>query len=76
MKRPLSQLTKGFGGLVSVVKDYCIGSVTELKQVSWPNRSALTQYTVLTLVTIAISVAVITGIDYGLQNLSQRFLIR
>ncbi len=76
MKRPLNSLItlakRGFGA----VRDYGAGSVMELKQVSWPSRLAVTQYTVLTLITIGISVAVITGVDYGLQILSQRFLIR
>lgn len=61
---------------VGVVTGYFSGSYREIKQVTWPTRTALTHYTVLTLVTIAVCVVIITGIDYGLQLLSQRFLIR
>ncbi len=65
-------LTRPFAWL----REYLISSVTELRHVTWPTRTELTQYTVLTLATIVVSVVVLSGIDYGLQLLSQRFLIR
>lgn len=58
------------------LKDYILSSVVELKQVTWPTRSSVTQYTVLTLATIVVSLVVLTVVDYGLKQLSQNFLLR
>jgi preprotein translocase SecE subunit len=59
-------------GIVQYVK----GAYGELRTVTWPNRQQITQYTVIVLVTIAISVLIISGFDYLFQQLTQRYLIR
>lgn len=76
MKLPVSKLTTTFRAVYQDTSNYFGGAVKELKLVTWPTRSDLIRYTIITLVTIGVSVTVITGIDYGLQLLSQRFLIR
>lgn len=76
MKRHLKTLSSAFRLGKQNIRDYFGGAVKELKLVTWPSRADLMRYTVITLVTIGVSVTIITGIDYGLQVLSQRFLIR
>ena len=76
MKQQLRKLLVRTKHVFSSIGGFVKGSVHELKLVTWPTRVEVTQYTVLTIVTIGISIAIITGLDYGLQALSQRFLIR
>ncbi|HEY1074698.1 MAG TPA: preprotein translocase subunit SecE [Patescibacteria group bacterium] len=58
-----------------LVVQYLKGAYQELRQVSWPSRQAVLQYSLLVIVTIVISVAVLTVFDYGLQQLANRYLL-
>lgn len=76
MKRPVTLVVSLVKMAFRNMGDYFSGAIAELRLVTWPSRMDLMRYTIITLVTIGVSVTVITGIDYGLQLLSQRFLIR
>ncbi len=58
------------------VIQYFQGAYNEFRQVTWPTRQSLVQYTVLVTVTIVISAALLTAFDYGLEQLTTRYLIR
>ena len=54
--------------MVSAIKGYFIGVYTELKHTTWPSRQALISYTLIVIVSSAISVAILTVIDLGLTK--------
>lgn len=59
-----------------LVVQYLKGAYQELRQVSWPSRQDVVQYTILVTVTIIVSVAILTAYDYGFQQLADRYLLR
>lgn len=58
------------------VVQYFQGAYQELRRVTWPTRQAVMQYTGLVIITVVISALVLTAFDYGLQQLTNRFLLR
>jgi preprotein translocase SecE subunit len=68
-------MTRGLASVFSAVVQYFQGSYREFKTVTWPTREAIVRYTILVTVTIVIGVAILTAFDYGLQQLTNRFLI-
>jgi preprotein translocase subunit SecE len=42
--------------------------VAELRKVVWPSRNQLTSYTTVVIIFVAIMIALVTVIDYGLSN--------
>lgn len=59
-----------------LIVQYLQGAYREFRQVTWPSRKAVVQYTVLVLVTIAVSVLILMAFDYGLRQVADRYLIR
>ncbi len=58
------------------VIQYFQGAYREFRQVTWPTRESLWQYTVLVTATIIVSALVLTAFDYAMQQLTQHYLIR
>lgn len=46
----------------------------ELRKVDWPNGSELYRYTLIVIITVIVLAAFISGIDWGLQQLAQKFV--
>ncbi|CAL9500317.1 Protein translocase subunit SecE [Streptomyces sp. enrichment culture] len=42
--------------------------VAELRKVVWPTRNQLTSYTTVVIIFVAVMIALVTVIDYGLSN--------
>ena len=42
--------------------------IAELRKVIWPTRRELVTYTTVSLVFVLIMVAIVSGVDYGLQQ--------
>lgn len=59
-----------------LIVEYVKGAYAEFQKVTWPTRLQVVHYTILVLVTILVSAGVLTAFDYGLQQLTNRFLIR
>ena len=51
--------------------NYFKSSYEETKKVIWPNRSEVISHTVIVVLSIVVSMAIIAAIDYGLFNLLQ-----
>ena len=50
----------------SKIKNYFIQSFTELKKVTWPTRNEVISLTAIVIVSVAITMAFISLIDFGL----------
>lgn len=50
------------------IQSYFVGVVSELKKTSWPSRQTLINYTIIVLLSSAISIAILTVIDLGLSK--------
>ena len=46
----------------------------ELRKVVWPTPAELYRYTLIVLVTVVVLAAFIGGVDYGLKELTKRFV--
>ncbi|MFZ0215436.1 MAG: preprotein translocase subunit SecE, partial [Candidatus Dormiibacterota bacterium] len=46
----------------------------ELRKVSWPTLQELYRYTLIVVITVIVLAAFIGGVDWGLQQLAQRFI--
>ncbi|CAL9452640.1 Protein translocase subunit SecE [Streptomyces sp. enrichment culture] len=42
--------------------------IAELRKVVWPTRNQLTSYTTVVIIFVAVMIALVTVIDYGLSN--------
>ncbi len=63
-------------GLGRSVVQYFQGAYREFTLVTWPTRAAVTQYTILVIVTIVVTTLILTAFDYGMQQLTNQYLIR
>jgi len=57
------------------ITNYLRGAVDELRKVSWPTRQETVRYSVIVIVAIIISVALLALIDYGLSSLVNRIFV-
>jgi len=57
--------------MIQKITNYFIGSYEEMKKVIWPNRQEVTSHSLIVVLSIIISMAIIAAIDYGLFNLLQ-----
>jgi len=57
--------------MFSSIKNYFVTSYQEMKKVVWPNRQEVTSHTIIVILSIIISMAIIAAVDYGLFNLVQ-----
>ena len=58
------------------IKLFFVGSYEEFKKVVWPSRQMVISHTVIVIISIAIAMAIIALIDYGLFNLVQLLVER
>ncbi len=58
-------IRKSFTGII----DFFKGSVTELKNVRWPNRKELISYTAVVVITVLLLALFFTVIDLGIAKL-------
>lgn len=49
--------------------NYFSSSFEELKKVVWPSRAEVTSHTIIVVLSIVVSMAIIALLDYGLFNL-------
>ncbi len=50
------------------ISQYFSGVYSELKKTSWPTRQQLVSYTIIVVVSSAVSIAILTLIDLGLTK--------
>jgi len=62
--------------MIENIKNFFVGSYEELKKVVWPSRKEVINHTIIVILTIIISVAILTVIDYGLYGLLQKAIER
>lgn len=48
------------------ISNFFVSSYSELKKVIWPSRKQLINHTVMVILSVAISMAIIAAIDYAL----------
>ena len=57
--------------MIGSIKNYFITSYQEMRKVVWPNRGEVTNHTIIVILAIIISMAIIAALDYGLFNIIQ-----
>jgi preprotein translocase subunit SecE len=62
--------------MIGKIQNFFIGSYEELKKVVWPSRQVVTSHTVIVIVSIAVSMALVAAIDYGLFSAVQWLIYR
>ncbi len=72
MKKAVRLISRPFVALGRYFK----GAYQEFRRVEWPNRQTIVYDTVLITLTIVIGSFLLTAVDYGLQQLTDRYLIR
>lgn len=60
----------------NAIKNFFTGSYDELKKVIWPSRREVTSHTVIVIVSIGVSMAIIAAIDYALFYAVQWLIYR
>lgn len=60
--------------MISLIKNYFVTSYQEMRKVVWPNRQEVTSHTIIVILSIIISMAIIAALDFGLFNLIQYFI--
>lgn len=58
------------------IQNFFTGSLEELKKVVWPSRPEVTSHTMIVIISIAISMALVAIIDFGLFSLIQWLIYR
>ena len=62
--------------MLEKIQNFFIGSYEELKKVVWPSRQEVISHTVIVVASIAVSMAIISILDYGLTFGIQWILYR
>jgi len=57
--------------MFSSIKNYFTTSYQEMRKVVWPNRQEVSSHTIIVVLSIIISMAIIAALDFGLFNLIQ-----
>jgi len=52
--------------MVEKIKNFFTGSYAELRKVIWPSRQEVISHTVIVVLSVAISMAIIAALDYFL----------
>lgn len=66
------KLVKPFRSIV----EYVQGAYAEFRRVTWPTREAVIRYTLLVIATVVVSGLIITAFDYGMKQLTDRYLFQ
>lgn len=57
------------------IKNFFTGSYEEFKKVVWPSRQEVISHTIIVIISIFVSMAIIAAVDYGLFTLVQKVII-
>ena len=60
--------------MIEKIKKYFVGSYEELKKVVWPSRQEIISHSIIVIISMAVAMAIISVIDFGLFNLVQYLL--
>jgi preprotein translocase SecE subunit len=60
--------------MIQKIINYFTSSYEESRKVVWPNRREVTSHSLIVILSIIISMAIIAAIDYGLFNLLQNLI--
>jgi len=58
------------------IQNFFTGSWEELKKVIWPSRNEVVSHTLIVVISIAIAMAIVALIDFGLFSLIQWLIYR
>lgn len=56
------------------IQNYFIGAYEELKKVIWPSKKVVISHTIMVIVSIAVAMAIVALLDFGLFSLIQRLI--
>ena len=62
--------------MIGKIQNFFTGSFEELKKVVWPSRKEVTSHTIIVIISIGVSMAIIAAIDFGLFSLIQWLIYR
>lgn len=54
--------------MIAKIKNYFLSAYEELRKVVWPSRKEVTSHTIIIIFSVAISMAIITVADIGLDS--------
>ncbi len=57
--------------MIGKIQNFFIGSYEELKKVIWPDRKTVINHTIIVIVAVAVAMALIAAIDFGLFSTIQ-----
>lgn len=58
------------------IKDYFVKSINELKKVNWPKRNEVVRLTTIVIISTAVSMLIVTGLDWVLTKLVNYFVMK
>ncbi|MBM2821071.1 MAG: Preprotein translocase subunit SecE, preprotein translocase subunit SecE [Candidatus Berkelbacteria bacterium] len=62
--------------MIGKIVTYFTSSYEEMRKVIWPNRREVTSHTIIVIASIAVSMAIIALIDFGLFRLLELLIYR
>lgn len=62
--------------MYQTIIDYFQGSVAELRHVVWPQRRDVIRHTVVIIISVAIAMLIIAGLDYAFGQLVNHFILK
>ena len=60
--------------MINGVKNFFSGSYEEFRKVVWPSRKEVISHTVIVIVSIFVSMAIVAAIDFGLFTVVQMLI--
>lgn len=57
------------------IKNFFTGSYEEFRKVVWPSRKEVISHTLIVIISIFVSMAIIASVDYGLFYLVQNLIL-
>jgi len=55
--------------IVKSIKDYFVGVIGEVKKITWPTRSQVTNQTTIVIVTVVVVAIIFALVDFGFNEL-------
>ncbi|MEI6040376.1 MAG: preprotein translocase subunit SecE [Candidatus Berkelbacteria bacterium] len=62
--------------MIESIQKFFIGSYEELKKVVWPSRKVVINHTIIVIVSVVVSMAILVALDYGLFSVVQKLIYR
>lgn len=60
--------------MIEKIQNFFIGSYDELRKVIWPSRKVVINHTIMVIVAVVVSMAIIAFLDFGLFSAVQRLI--